>query len=67
MADKAHLAVQQGADAWNAWRAAHAGTPAGLANASFWGLSAIRAGRDLCHTTSVEAVRMPSLVLVLND
>jgi hypothetical protein len=37
MADQAQLAMlKQGADAWNAWRAAHAGTPADLANASFW-------------------------------
>src|SRR4029077_15260179 len=39
MADEAQLAVlKQGADAWNAWRPAHAGTPADLANASLRGL-----------------------------
>src|SRR5216684_3371186 len=44
MADEAHLAVlKQGADTWNAWRAAHAGTPADLANASLRGLDLAKA------------------------
>ena len=44
MADEAHLAMlKQGADAWNAWRAAHAGTPADLANASLRGLNLAKA------------------------
>jgi len=44
MADQAHLAMlKQGADAWNAWRLAHAGTPANLANASLRGLDLARA------------------------
>jgi len=44
MADEAQLAVlKQGADAWNAWRAAHAGTPADFANASLRGLDLARA------------------------
>ena len=44
MADEAHLAMlKQGADAWNAWRAAHAGTAADLANASLRGLDLARA------------------------
>jgi len=44
MADEAHIAVlKQGADAWNAWRAAHAGTPADLANASLRGLELAKA------------------------
>jgi hypothetical protein len=39
MADEVHLAVlKQGADAWNAWRAAHSGTAADLADASLRGL-----------------------------
>jgi uncharacterized protein YjbI with pentapeptide repeats len=44
MADQAHVAVlKQGADAWNAWRLARAGTPADLANASLRGLDLARA------------------------
>jgi uncharacterized protein YjbI with pentapeptide repeats len=44
MADEAHVAMlKQGADAWNAWRTAHAGTPADLANASLRGLDLARA------------------------
>ena len=44
MADEAQLAVlKQGADAWNAWRAAHSGTPADLANASLRGLDLAKA------------------------
>src|SRR5260370_37200774 len=44
MARQVQLAmVKQGADAWNAWRAAHAGTPADLANASLRGLDLARA------------------------
>ena len=44
MADEAHLAVlKQGADAWSAWRAAHAGTPADLAHASLRGLDLAKA------------------------
>ena len=44
MADEAQLAVlKQGADVWNAWRAAHSGTPADLANASLRGLDLARA------------------------
>ena len=52
MADETHLAVlKQGVEAWNAWRAAHAGTPADLANASLRGLDLGEvnlAGAD-CH------------------
>src|SRR5882672_10896459 len=44
MADEAHLAVlKQGADTWNAWRAAHAGTSADLAHASLRGLDLAKA------------------------
>ena len=44
MADDAHVAaLKQGVDAWNAWRAAHAGTPPDLANASLRGLDLARA------------------------
>ena len=44
MAEEAQIAVlKQGADAWNAWRTAHAGTPADLANASLRGLDLARA------------------------
>ena len=44
MADEAHLTLlKQGVDIWNAWRAAHAGTPADLANASLRGLDLARA------------------------
>jgi uncharacterized protein YjbI with pentapeptide repeats len=44
MADEAHLAVlKQGADAWNAWQAAHADTSADLANASLRGLNLAKA------------------------
>lgn len=50
MADEAHLAVlKQGADAWNAWQAAHPDTPADLANGSLRGLDLARgnlAGAD---------------------
>ncbi len=52
MADETHLAVlKQGADVWNAWRVAHADTPADLANASLRGLDLAKAnlaGAD-CH------------------
>src|SRR6266849_10888658 len=54
MADQAHLAVlKQGADTWNAWRAAHAGTPADLANASLRGLDLAKA--DLAGADCREA------------
>src|SRR4029453_7405442 len=44
MADQAHLAVlKQCGDSRNAWRAAHPGTSAGLANASLRGLDLARA------------------------
>ena len=44
MADEAHLEVlKQGADAWNAWQAAHADAPADLANASLRGLNLAKA------------------------
>src|SRR5260221_9981091 len=44
MADETHLAVlKQGADVWNAWRTAHAGTPAALATASLRGLDLAKA------------------------
>lgn len=44
MADETQLAVlKQGADAWNAWRAAHADTPVDLANVSLRGLDLAKA------------------------
>ena len=44
MADEAHLAMlKRGAEAWNAWRAAHAHTPVDLAHASLRGLDLARA------------------------
>ena len=44
MADEAQLAMlKQGADAWNAWRAAHAGTAADLENANLRGLDLSKA------------------------
>jgi uncharacterized protein YjbI with pentapeptide repeats len=54
MADEAHLAMlKQGVGAWNAWRAAHAGTPADLANASLRGLDLAKA--DLAGADCREA------------
>jgi uncharacterized protein YjbI with pentapeptide repeats len=44
MANDAQLAVlKQGADAWNTWRAAQAGAPVDLANASLRGLNLAKA------------------------
>ena len=54
MADNTHLTVlQQGVDAWNEWRAAHADTRPDLSNASLRGLDLAKVdltGADLRKT-----------------
>jgi uncharacterized protein YjbI with pentapeptide repeats len=66
MVDEAHLAVlKQGAEAWNAWRAAHAGASVDLANASLRGLDlaeANLAGAD-CHRSDLRGTILRGAIL----
>jgi uncharacterized protein YjbI with pentapeptide repeats len=66
MVDEAHLTVlKQGAETWNAWRAAHAGTPVDLANASLRGLDlaeANLAGAD-CRKSDLRGTILRGAIL----
>jgi len=67
MANETDIAVlKQGADTWNALRAAHAGTPADLANASLRGLDLAKAnlaGAD-CRNADLRGTILSGATLI---